>query len=146
MPIAINTEPNGASFSVLRMLTSSPLFVALMSSIPFLPVIPSALLSIVEQMKMINGLSLIEANSISASEKPYYIFNIQPAPAPVNKELKLINEFEKFQDAKKELKNLRVNNTDPKTLFKTVLAENVLEAEEMLMETREKPFLAEWEQ
>jgi hypothetical protein len=77
---------------------------------------------------------------------PYYIFNIQPAPAPVNKELKLINEFEKFQDAKKELKNLRVNNTDPKTLFKTVLAENVLEAEEMLMETREKPFLAEWEQ
>ena len=76
---------------------------------------------------------------------PYYLFNIQPAPPPVNKNLTLLNEYEKFKVAKLEVRQLRENNTDPKTEFKIVFADNLLDAEEKLMEKREAPFLAEWE-
>ncbi len=76
---------------------------------------------------------------------PYYLFNIQPAPPPVHKHLTLLDEFEKFQLSKKIIRQLRDENTDPKAEFKIVFADNVLEAEEKLMETRDAPFLAEWE-
>ncbi len=76
---------------------------------------------------------------------PYFIFKIKPAPPPVNKQLELLDEMEKFKEAKKHVRTLRAENEQPDLEFKIIYADSVLDAEEKLMEVREPPILAEWE-
>ena len=73
----------------------------------------------------------------------YFVFKYQ------NKKFKTVDHidtFESFKEAKSFVKNLRVKNspTDPNA-YKIVFAEDLLEAEMLILEKREAPILREWE-
>jgi len=77
---------------------------------------------------------------------PYYVFKMQQAELAILKQLELIKEFEKFKEAKKFAHEQRAelgDNSD--VIIKMTLADNLLMAEEMLMEHREKPIVMEHE-
>lgn len=73
---------------------------------------------------------------------PYYVFKISEGPTALIKNLEMVREFEVFKEAKGHARELR---TEQDANFKVIFAENALEAEERLMEQREKPILMEWE-
>ncbi|MFT4650405.1 MAG: hypothetical protein ACI8XX_000278 [Polaribacter sp.] len=79
---------------------------------------------------------------------PYYVFKITiPDGIGLIKNLKFIEQFEKYRDAKKSTKSLRVEaESDDQDVFKIMFADNQLLAEEQLLEKREKPVLMEHEQ
>ncbi len=77
---------------------------------------------------------------------PYYVFKMQNAELAILKQLELIDEFEKFKDAKKFAREQRAAlGEDSDITIKMTLADNQLMAEEMLMEAREKPIVMEHE-
>jgi hypothetical protein len=78
---------------------------------------------------------------------PYYVFKITtPDGIGLIKNLKFIEQFEKYRDAKKCTKSLRVETeSDDQEVFKIMFADNQLLAEEQLLEKREKPVLMEHE-
>jgi outer membrane protein assembly factor BamE (lipoprotein component of BamABCDE complex) len=75
---------------------------------------------------------------------PYYVFRIQSGPTAIVKQLELIKEFEVYKEAQEFAKQTRASQTDDSQI-KVMFAENQLQAEEQLMEKREKPILREWE-
>jgi dihydrodipicolinate synthase/N-acetylneuraminate lyase len=76
----------------------------------------------------------------------YYIYRINQGPTELVKALEKIDQFEGYKDAKKQVKQLRIDQpSDDNSTFKIVFAENELAAEEMLMAKREAPVMAEWE-
>ena len=75
---------------------------------------------------------------------PYYVFRIQAGPAAIVKQLELIQEFEVYKEAQDFAKRTRAEQTDDSQI-KVMFADNQLQAEEQLMEKREKPILREWE-
>jgi len=75
---------------------------------------------------------------------PYYVFRIQSGPTAIVKQLELIKEFEVYKDAQNFAKQTRADQTDDSQI-KVMFADNQLQAEEQLMEKREKPILREWE-
>jgi len=75
---------------------------------------------------------------------PYYVFRIQSGPTAIVKHLDLLQEFEVFKEAQDFAKQTRTQITD-NSQVKVMFADNQLQAEEQLMEKREKPILREWE-
>ncbi|HEB99667.1 MAG TPA: hypothetical protein ENJ05_09180 [Thiotrichales bacterium] len=77
---------------------------------------------------------------------PYYIYHITGDPAGLVKNLDYQEEFDNFQDAKKAARARRAElGPDTEITVKVIFAANKLQAEELLMEKREKPILREWE-
>lgn len=75
---------------------------------------------------------------------PYYVFRIQAGPTSIVKQLELVKEFEVYKEAQDFARQTRAQQTD-EAQIKVMFAENQLQAEEQLMEKREKPILREWE-
>ncbi|MFT5221058.1 MAG: hypothetical protein ACI9LO_000611 [Planctomycetota bacterium] len=77
---------------------------------------------------------------------PYYLFKItQSSEMEMIKHLELVDQFDAFKDAKNEAKQRRIDNNEDKHVYKVMFADNQLQAEEQLQETREKPVLMEYE-
>lgn len=75
---------------------------------------------------------------------PYYVFRIQSGPTAIVKHLDLLQEFEVYKEAQDFAKLTRAQQTD-NSQIKVMFADNLLQAEEQLMEKREKPIVREWE-
>ncbi|WP_020395021.1 hypothetical protein [Thiolinea disciformis] len=76
---------------------------------------------------------------------PYFVFSITQ-PNPLVKNLELKASFEGYADARHAVRSLRINaQPEDRASYKMVFAANQLEAEERLLEQREKPVLMEWE-
>ncbi len=78
---------------------------------------------------------------------PYYVFRMtSPEGMELVKNLELINEFEKFREAKLFAKQQRANqDADDTAIIKVMFADNQLSAEEQLLAYREKPIVMEHE-
>lgn len=77
---------------------------------------------------------------------PYYVYRMETAELAMLKQLELINQFEKFKDAKQFARDARAEQAEADTAeIKVMFADNQLAAEEMLMEAREKPIVMEHE-
>ena len=78
---------------------------------------------------------------------PYFLFKISSTDGiDLVKKLDLIEQFEAFRDAKSRAKMLRAETTATQAIvYKVMFAENLLLAEEQLLEKREKPTLMEHE-
>ena len=77
---------------------------------------------------------------------PYYVYKILPSVGNLVKNLELLETHENYKEAKKSVKQLRIDQaTDDQATFKVMFAETELEAEEKLMEHREEQILREWE-
>jgi len=77
---------------------------------------------------------------------PYYVFKMQNAELAMLKQLELLSEFESFKQAKIFAKEQRSAQTaTDETMIKVMFADNLLSAEEQLMEAREKPIVMEHE-
>jgi hypothetical protein len=77
---------------------------------------------------------------------PYYVFKMQNAELAILKQLELLKEFEKFKEAKNFAKEQRAELSEAdETTIKVMFADNLLSAEEQLMEAREQPIVMEHE-
>jgi len=77
---------------------------------------------------------------------PYYVFKMQNAELAMLKQLELLSEFESFKQAKNFAKAQRGElAAASETVIKVMFADNLLSAEEQLMEAREKPIVMEHE-
>lgn len=77
---------------------------------------------------------------------PYYVYKILPSVGNLVKNLELQDSFENYKDAKKLVKQKRIDQAaDDQATFKVMFAETELEAEEKLMEHREETIVREWE-
>lgn len=77
---------------------------------------------------------------------PYFVYKIMPTVSRLVKNVELIEQFDKFKQAKDLAKSKRQENDASENItYKVIFAENVLEAEELLQEQREETILKEWE-
>jgi len=78
---------------------------------------------------------------------PYYVFKMSsPEGMDLLKNLELINEFEKFREAKLYAKEQRALLPEGETsVIKVMFSENQLLAEEQLLAFREQPIVMEHE-
>ena len=77
---------------------------------------------------------------------PYYLFKISAsAPTDLVKKLELLDQFDQFREAKNTAKQWRREQGSDEHVFKVIFAESQLQAEELLMEKRERPVLMEYE-
>jgi hypothetical protein len=77
---------------------------------------------------------------------PYYVYQIENAQMDLLKQLQLVDQFDKFKDAKTYARQLREElGEDSETVIKVMFADNQLHAEEQLLERREKPIVMEHE-
>lgn len=77
---------------------------------------------------------------------PYYLYKISANNATdLVKKLELLDQFDLFKDAKNTAKQLRKESASSEFVYKVIFADNQLQAEELLMEKREKPVLMEYE-
>ena len=77
---------------------------------------------------------------------PYYIYKVTPVGKTLVKDLQKIAEFEQFKEAKTYARKRRAEQDESDTTnIKVIFAENVLAAEEQLLEKRDAPILREWE-
>jgi hypothetical protein len=77
---------------------------------------------------------------------PYYIYKIIPGETATAKTLEFIGVHGSYREAKNEVKALRtVQPKDVDFAYKIIFAGNQPEAEQLLLEHREKPILKEWE-
>ncbi len=77
---------------------------------------------------------------------PYFVFRITPGSTPLVKDLDLLDQFDRFQDAKRFARARRAElEPDSRVTIKVMFAASQLEAEEKLQEHREPPILQEWE-
>jgi len=75
---------------------------------------------------------------------PYFVYKINEQM--IVKDLNLLAEFENFKEAKNFAKEQRSANADQTVeSIKVIFANNELEAEEQLQESRDKPIMMEWE-
>ena len=75
----------------------------------------------------------------------YYVFKITQ-PTPIVKNLNFLTSFESFKEAKVFARTQRAElPVGTNVTVRMVHAANQLQAEELLLETREKPVLMEWE-
>ena len=74
---------------------------------------------------------------------PYFVFKYQNNKF---KSVDHIETFETFKEARVLLKNLRMEKSpnDPNA-YKVVFAEDMLEAEMLILDKRDAPILREWE-
>ena len=85
---------------------------------------------------------------------PYYVFKIAAGPTELFKNLELVDEFDSYKDAKNLARQTRealdstgdnAGDSADSITVKVMFADNRLQAEEQLMESRDKPVLREWE-
>lgn len=76
---------------------------------------------------------------------PYYVYQIQEGATSLIKKLDKLAEFETYKEAKNKARELRPSLVNEKTQVKVVFADNTLHADELLMEKRDEPIIAEWE-
>jgi len=77
---------------------------------------------------------------------PYFIYRIKQGPVAIVKNVELINQFESFKEAKEFAKQTRAEQVDGDgDQIKVMFADNELQAEEQIMETRDEPIVREWE-
>jgi len=77
---------------------------------------------------------------------PYYLYKMSSSDVhSLVKKLELLERFDHFKEAKNNAKRLRVESDTDETIFKVIFADNQLQAEELLMEKRDKPVLMEFE-
>jgi hypothetical protein len=77
---------------------------------------------------------------------PYYLYKMSsPTASALVKKLELLDQFDNFREAKNSAKQLRVESDSDESVFKVIFADNQLQAEELLMEKRDKPVLMEYE-
>lgn len=77
---------------------------------------------------------------------PYFIYRITTGEQASAKKVTHIKEFEHFRDAKKNVKQMRIDQSDDDTdTFKVIFSQNQAEAEKLLLEYREEPVAKEWE-
>ncbi len=77
---------------------------------------------------------------------PYYIYRINQAAGSMVKNLKLLQHYDAFQQAKSEVRKMRKTMSDEdRSELKIIFAESELHAEELLQQKREKSILMEWE-
>lgn len=74
----------------------------------------------------------------------YYVYHITSISTVV-KNLKKIDSFDKYKEARTLARKLRSEQTDDKVTFQVIYAENEFDAEQKLQEKREAPILEEWE-
>ena len=76
----------------------------------------------------------------------YFIYKINAGPTALIKNLEKLAEHDDYKSAKSQVRELRAAQAaEDKSTYKVIFANNVLEAEEQLMELRETPILREWE-
>jgi len=77
---------------------------------------------------------------------PYFIYRITTGEQASAKKVTHIKEYENFRDAKKNVKQMRLDQADddPDT-FKVIFSQNQAEAEKLLLKYREEPIAKEWE-
>ena len=77
---------------------------------------------------------------------PYYIFIVTSSESSQRKSASLVNRFDKFQDAKKEVKRLRAEQPlEANQIYKINFSASETEAEKTVTEYREEPIAKEWE-
>ena len=77
---------------------------------------------------------------------PYYLFKISASDKlDLVKNLELLQAFDAFKAAKDEAKKQRAEQPLDGVTYKVMFAENQLDAEEKLLEKRDKPVLMEYE-
>ena len=77
---------------------------------------------------------------------PYYVFKIESTELAMLKQLELLEEFETFKKAKVFAKQKRSEQAEPDDFeIKVMFADNLLSAEEQLMEKRDQPIVMEHE-
>ncbi|MCP4764664.1 MAG: hypothetical protein GY875_00145 [Gammaproteobacteria bacterium] len=77
---------------------------------------------------------------------PYYLYKISSRDSvDLVKQLELLEVFDAFKPAKLEAKRLRAALPLENGSYKVMFAQTQLEAEEKLLEKREKPILMEYE-
>lgn len=79
---------------------------------------------------------------------PYFVYKITPGPTDLLKQLDQLAEFDGYKEAKNFAKEKRIEldiTYESDEEVKIIMAENALDAEEKLMEKRDKPILQEWE-
>ena len=77
---------------------------------------------------------------------PYFVYRMSQVGETVVKNLEKLGNFEVYRDARNLARDQRKNLAEGDTaIIKVIFAATELEAEEQLMETREKPILREWE-
>ena len=77
---------------------------------------------------------------------PYYVYRINQTPGSIVKNLHLLKQYDTFQQAKFEVREMRGAMSDEdQSELKIIFAESELRAEELLQEKRETPVLMEWE-
>lgn len=77
---------------------------------------------------------------------PYFVYKIAPGVSKIVKNLKPLDNFEKFKDAKNFAKeNRQQEDADTGNIYKVIFAENSIDAEEKLQEQREESIVREWE-
>ena len=77
---------------------------------------------------------------------PYYLFKISARDKlDLVKNLELLQAFDVFKAAKSEARNRRAEQPLDGVTYKVMFAENQLDAEERLLEQRDKPVLMEHE-
>jgi len=74
----------------------------------------------------------------------YFVYHITGVSSVV-KNLKKIDSFDKYKDARSLARSLRSEEKDDKVTYQVIFAENDFDAEEKLQEKREAPILEEWE-
>lgn len=77
---------------------------------------------------------------------PYFVYNITPGATDLLKTLEFQEQFDSYRDARNFARDRRSElgaGTDVNV--KLIFAASPLEAEEKLLEHREKPILMEWE-
>ncbi|MCH7882334.1 MAG: hypothetical protein IIB69_12360 [Proteobacteria bacterium] len=76
----------------------------------------------------------------------YYIYQINQAAGSMVKNLNLLKQYDAFQQAKSEVRNMReAMSAEDRFELKIIFAESELRAEELLQEKRETPVVMEWE-
>jgi len=77
---------------------------------------------------------------------PYYIYILTVKNQATAKSAALVSEFEKFKDAKTEVRHLRTEKPlEEGQSYKVIFADNTAEAEQKVTELREEPIAREWE-
>lgn len=74
----------------------------------------------------------------------YFVYHITSVSSVV-RNLKKIDSFEKYKDARALARTLRSDQKDDKVTYQVIFAENEFDAEDKLQEKREAPILEEWE-
>jgi len=77
---------------------------------------------------------------------PYYLYKISSSDSiDLVKQLELLEVYDAFRPAKHEAKRLRTELPLEAGSYKVMFAQSQLEAEEKLLEKRDKPILMEYE-